>query len=146
MHSVCDANGRSKKYVMRPVGCVMIISQGHLSSSVLTPGSVHSQDGGLAEVISHCVSGVGLQLPLSLLILTQQDAYSVAMAIFCTALLLARPGTPRPQNIHHADCAGEPRHPTSTGKGLAVGSRPSRCHTLIFPSRGLPHSSLPMAR
>ena len=67
-------------------------------------------------MISHCASVVGFQLLEFPFIQIQQDDCSAAWPILCAAVLLHRPVAPNAENNHHTDFAGNPLHPTSTGK------------------------------
>ena len=104
-----------------------VLSRGHPSSCVSTPSSVHFQNRGSLVMISHCASLVGFQLLVYLFSQIQQDDFSAVWPILCAAVLLHRPVTPDAENNRQTDSAGNPLHPTSTGK-LQV------CQPLHLPS------------
>ncbi len=62
----------------------------------------------------HCTSPPGFQLVHSLLCQSQQEALSDASPSLWTAAFLKWPLSPTFVNKFHTDCAGNPRHPTST--------------------------------
>ena len=80
-------------------------------------------------MISHCASLVGFQLLMFLFSHIQQDDCSAAWPILCAAVLLHRPFTANAENNRQTDCAGNPLHPTSTGK-LQV-CQPLSLHSVI---------------
>ena len=67
-------------------------------------------------MISHCASLVGFRLLVFLFIQIQQDDCFATWPILCAAVLLHRLVTPKAENNRRTDCAGNPLHPTSTGK------------------------------
>ena len=80
-------------------------------------------------MISHCASLVDFQLLVFFFSQIQQDDCSAAWPIFCAAVLLHRLVTPNAENNRQTDCAGNPLHPTSTGK-LQV-CQPLPLHSVI---------------
>ena len=79
----------------------------------------------------------------------QQDDCSAAWPILCAVVLLHRPVTPsNAENNLQTDCAGNPLHPTSTGKlqvcqPLPLHSVSNSSYLALFRSFASPHTSLP---
>ena len=97
-------------------------------------------------MISQCASVVGFQPLVFLFIQIQQDDCSAAWPILCAVLLLHRPVTPNAENNCQTDCAGNPLHPTSTGKlqvcqPLPLHSVINSSYLALFCSLALPHIS-----